>query len=163
MNFDHMPAAKWIVTGSTLFGDSPEIINQETTDLFNNGVYDVVSVENGVVTLEVSYFYQNGVREDIVKLTPAKSTADGYFNADTKNKYYTLNYLSVNDGLAISVGNSTVGKDTILRVSSEATKFDLVGYNLHHNFYYFFFVFYQPFLFSPSLMKALNFHSLLKW
>ena len=125
MNFDHMPAAKWIVTGSTLFGDSPEIINQETTDLFNNGVYDVVSVENGVVTLEVSYFYQNGVREDIVKLTPAKSTADGYFNADTKNKYYTLNYLSVNDGLAISVGNSTVGKDTILRVSSEATKFDL--------------------------------------
>lgn len=125
MNFDHMPAAKWIVTGSTLFGDSPEIINQETTALFNNGVYDVVSVENGVVTLEVNYFYQNDVRDGIVKLTPAKSTADGYFNADTKNKYYTLNYLSVNDGLAISVGNSTVGKDTILRVSSEATKFDL--------------------------------------
>ena len=125
MNFDHMPAAKWIVTGSTLFGDSPEIINQETKEVFNNGMYKVVSVENGVVTLEVSYFYQGGVRNETVKLTPAQSTADGYFSGDTKNKYYTLNYLSVNDGLAISVGNSTVGKDTILRVSSEATKFDL--------------------------------------
>lgn len=125
MNFDHMPAAKWIVTGSTLFGDSPEIINQETKEVFNNSMYKVVSLENGVVTLEVSYFYQDGVRNETVKLTPAQSTADGYFSGDTKNKYYTLNYLSVNDGLAISVGNSTVGKDTILRVSSEATKFDL--------------------------------------
>lgn len=128
MNFQHMPAAKWVVTGTTLFGGSPEIINQETKDVLNGGNYTVEKVENGVVTLTLSYYnYQDGRYDETVKLTPAEANAYGYYHTDPANKFYTLNYLNVNSDLAVTVGNSAVGKDTLLRVAAnDPTKFDLV-------------------------------------
>ena len=71
---------------------------------------------------------------DTLKLTKTVSNRLGFFNDDAKNVNYTLNYLNVGNDLGVTIGNSTVGNDTILRVSAdEATKFELVkwgnGYN----------------------------------
>ena len=134
MNFEHMPAAKWVVNQNTNeFGGYPEIWNQETGATLNNGSYKVLADGNIVI----NYYYNNEeawLANDTLKLTKTVSNRLGFFNDDAKNVNYTLNYLNVGNDLGVTIGNSTVGNDTILRVSAdEATKFELVkwgnGYN----------------------------------
>ena len=134
MNFEHMPAAKWVVNQNTNeFGGYPEIWNQETGATLNNGSYKVLADGNIVI----NYYYNNEeawLTNDTLKLTKTVSNRLGFFNDDAKNVNYTLNYLNVGNDLGVTIGNSTVGNDTILRVSAdEATKFELVkwgnGYN----------------------------------
>ena len=134
MNFEHMPAAKWFVNQNTNeFGGYPEIWNQETGATLNNGSYKVLADGNIVI----NYYYNNEeacLTNDTLKLTKTVSNRLGFFNDDAKNVNYTLNYLNVGNDLGVTIGNSTVGNDTILRVSAdEATKFELVkwgnGYN----------------------------------
>ena len=135
MNFEHMPAAKWVVNQNTNeFGGYPEIWNQETGKSLNNGAYKVL--ENGNIV--INYYYNNEeafeVYGDTLKLTKTVSNRLGFFNDDAKNVNYTLNYLNVGNDLGVTIGNSTVGNDTILRVSAdEATKFELVKLGNDYN------------------------------
>lgn len=79
----------------------------------------------------INYYYNNEeawLTNDTLKLTKTVSNRLGFFNDDAKNVNYTLNYLNVGNDLGVTIGNSTVGNDTILRVSAdEATKFELVN------------------------------------
>ena len=130
MKFEDMPAAKWVIDGTTIYGGSPNIKNQESTESLNNGAYRVLDVKDGVVTvLIISYDYQNGVRvEETVKLTPVKEeNKNGYYNQrfdKNTTSVFTFDYLNVTAGASIQVG--TASNDTILRVAEgEATKFVL--------------------------------------
>ena len=136
MNFEHMPAAKWVVDQNTNeFGGYPEIWNQETGATLNNGAYKVLENNENEAVIVIDYYYNNEeayLANDTLKLTKTVSNRMGYYNEKTENVNFTLNYLSVNPGLAVTIGNSTVGNDTILRVSADdATKFDLeyAGYD----------------------------------
>ncbi len=130
MKFEDMPAAKWVVDGTTIFGGSPNIMNQESAETLNNGRYQVLEVKDGVVLIKISsYDYQNGVRVDeTVKLTPVKEeNKNGYYNQrfdKNTTSVFTFDYLNVTAGASIQVG--TASNDTILRVAEgEATKFVL--------------------------------------
>lgn len=130
MNFEHMPAAKWVVDKNTNeFGGYPEIWNQEIGRTLNNGAYKVLENNENEAIIVIDYYYHNEeayLANDTLKLTKTVSNRLGYYNEDPKNVNFTLNYLNVNPGLAVTIGNSTVGDDTILRVSADdATKFDL--------------------------------------
>ena len=130
MKFEDMPAAKWVVDGTTIFGGSPNIMNQESAETLNNGRYQVLEVKDGVVLIKISsYDYQNGVRVDeTVKLIPVKEeNKNGYYNQrfdKNTTSVFTFDYLNVTAGASIQVG--TASNDTILRVAEgEATKFVL--------------------------------------
>jgi len=133
MEFAHMPAAKWIVTETPVeFGGYPEIRNQETGRYLNNGAYEVLEDNENEAVVVLPYWYNydedNFVLEsDTFKLTKAESNTLGYYAEKAENVNFTFNYLSVaNDGLSITIGNSTIGQDTILRVSADdKTKFEL--------------------------------------
>lgn len=94
MNFEHMPAAKWVVNQNTNeFGGYPEIWNQETGKSLNNGAYKVL--ENGNIV--INYHYNNEealeVYGDTLKLTKTVSNRLGFFNDDAKNVNYTFELL----------------------------------------------------------------------
>lgn len=132
MDFAHMPAAKWVVTEkSSDFGGYPEILNQENAIILNNGAYKVLSnsADEAQVVLNYWYNYTSNsyiLKSDTFKLSKAPSNTLGYYSEKPENVNFTLSYLNVNPGLSVTIGNSTVGNDTILRVSSDdATKFDL--------------------------------------
>ena len=139
MNFEHMPAAKWIVDKNTNeFGGYPEIWNQENGSTLNNGAYKVLENNENEAIIVIDYYYFNEeafLANDTLKLTKTVSNRLGYYNENPKNVNFTLNYLNVNPGLAVTIGNSTVGNDTILRVASDdVTKFDLeyIGYEYYN-------------------------------
>lgn len=133
MDFAHMPAAKWIVTATPVeFGGYPQILNQENGELLNSGAYEVLedNAEEAVIVLPYWYNYDLDsyvLESDTFKLTKAESNTLGYYAENPENVNFTLDYLSAaNNGLSITIGNSTVGQDTILRVSADdKTKFDL--------------------------------------
>ena len=101
--------------------------------LLENGSYKVVG--DGIIV--INYYYNNEeawLANDTLKLTKTVSNRLGFFNDDAKNVNYTLNYLNVGNDLGVTIGNSTVGNDTILRVSAdEATKFELVKWGSSYN------------------------------
>lgn len=139
MKFEHMPAAKWIVDKNTTdFGGYPEIWNQEIGSTLNNGAYKVLAKDDNEAVIVINYYYRNEqlyLANDTLKLTKTESNRMGYYNEKTENVNFTLNYLNVNPGLSVTIGNSTVGNDTILRVSADdATKFDLeyVGWTYYN-------------------------------
>ncbi|MDD6101307.1 MAG: DUF6383 domain-containing protein [bacterium] len=127
MDFDHMPSAKWVVEENNVYGTYSVIKNLESTRRLN-ARYTVESVKDGVVTVTFDYYnYQGGRFEETVKMTPTQYNDYGWYHEDTANKYFTLNYLNAGGNMGLTIGNSTVGNDTILRVSKdEATKFDLI-------------------------------------
>ena len=127
MDFDHMPSAKWVVEENNVYGTYSVIKNLESTRRLN-ARYTVESVKDGVVTVTFDYYdYRGGRSEETVKMTPTQYNDYGWYHEDTANKYFTLNYLNAGGNMGLTIGNSTVGNDTILRVSKdEATKFDLI-------------------------------------
>lgn len=130
MKFEDMPAAKWVVDGTTIYGGSPAIKNQESTVYLNRGNYRVKEVkEDGTVILEMTaYNYQGGRDNATIKLTQVSElNSNGFYhenftaNTDT---LFTLDYLSIGGGLAVQVG--TTENDSIMRVAQgEGTKFVL--------------------------------------
>ncbi|WP_418833785.1 DUF6383 domain-containing protein [Parabacteroides johnsonii] len=130
MNFAHMPAAKWVVSESTIYNNTPVIRNQESTERLNDwGTYRIVSVKDGVITLEVKYFNYQGKRfTETVKLTPVTDVNEnGYYHASftaNTDTLVTFTYLNIAGNLSVQIGNKAVGEDTILRVAEgEGTKF----------------------------------------
>ena len=130
MNFAHMPAAKWVVSESTIYNNTPVIRNQESAERLNDwGTYRIVSVKDGVITLEVKYFnYQDKRFTETVKLTPVTDVNEnGYYHASftaNTDTLVTFTYLNIAGNLSVQIGNKAVGEDTILRVAEgEGTKF----------------------------------------
>ncbi|WP_418822727.1 DUF6383 domain-containing protein [Parabacteroides johnsonii] len=130
MNFAHMPAAKWVVSESTIYNNTPVIRNQESAERLNDwGTYRIVSVKDGVITLEVRYFNYQGKRfTETVKLTPVTDVNEnGYYHASftaNTDTLVTFTYLNIAGNLSVQIGNKAVGEDTILRVAEgEGTKF----------------------------------------
>ena len=130
MNFAHMPAAKWVVSESTIYNNTPVIRNQESAERLNDwGTYRIVSVKDGVITLEVKYFNYQGKRfTETVKLTPVTDVNEnGYYHASftaNTDTLVTFTYLNIAGNLSVQIGNKAVGEDTILRVAEgEGTKF----------------------------------------
>ena len=130
MNFAHMPAAKWVVSESTIYNNTPVIRNQESAERLNDwGTYRIASVKDGVITLEVKYFnYQDKRFTETVKLTPVTDVNEnGYYHASftaNTDTLVTFTYLNIAGNLSVQIGNKAVGEDTILRVAEgEGTKF----------------------------------------
>ncbi|MBS6225141.1 DUF6383 domain-containing protein [Parabacteroides johnsonii] len=130
MNFAHMPAVKWVVSESTIYNNTPVIRNQESAERLNDwGTYRIVSVKDGVITLEVKYFnYQDKRFTETVKLTPVTDVNEnGYYHASftaNTDTLVTFTYLNIAGNLSVQIGNKAVGEDTILRVAEgEGTKF----------------------------------------
>ena len=115
------------------YNNTPVIRNQESAERLNDwGTYRIVSVKDGVITLEVKYFnYQDKRFTETVKLTPVTDVNEnGYYHASftaNTDTLVTFTYLNIAGNLSVQIGNKAVGEDTILRVAEgEGTKFVLM-------------------------------------